>query len=155
MSLADQIYEHNEDISYEHPEDELGLAIWDNIDYYVARAIAVSQRDRPNQFSIYQLYTDGEKIYNGHNEVEENYENINILSETIKRFTVGEKAMFWKILKQCLPKLDRDYIQISDNLVWSRLTGEVIKIKEENESQTTTQEHEKHEEGGEETLSEL
>lgn len=128
MSLVDDIYEGGSE--RDHPLDELGLAIWDNIEYYVARAIAISQRDRPGEFSIYQLHTDGEKILNGRKEVEENYENINELTETTKKFTVGEKALFWKILKQCLPLLNLDFIQISDNLVWNREKGLIINLKE-------------------------
>lgn len=134
MSLADEIYESN-NASAGRPVDELGLAIWDNVDYYVARAIAVSRRDRPDQFSIYQLYTNDGRIFNGHEEVEENYENINTLTESTKKFNVGEKAMFWKILKQCLPVLNLNFIQISDNLVWNKSTGEVINIKEEKENE--------------------
>lgn len=130
MSLIDDIYENSCGLG-EHPEDELGLAMWDNIQYYVARAIAVSKRDRRDRFSIYQLYTDGGKIYNGHEEVEENYENINVLTETTRKFSTGEKAMFWKVLKECLPVLNQNFIQISDNLLWNKTNGEVINIKEE------------------------
>ena len=147
MSLADAIYESNYGGGIEHPLDELGLAIWDNIEYYVARAIAVSHRDRPDEFSIYQLHMEGEQIFNGHKEVKESYENINVLTETTKRFNVGEKAMFWKILKQCLPVLDKNYIQISDNLLWDKTNGEVINIKEEYERQRT-QKYQSSEENG-------
>lgn len=135
MSLADAIYESNQGGGAEHPLDELGLAIWDNIQYYVARAIAISHRDRPDETSMYQLYVDGDKIFNGHKEVVENVENINSLTETVRRFNTGEKVMFWKILKQHLPKLDRNFIQISDNLVWNKNNGEVIEIKEVYERQ--------------------
>lgn len=130
MSLADDIYESNHGGGLEHPLDELGLAIWDNIEYYVARAIAISQRDRPDVFSIYQLYTDGDKIYKGHEEIKEDYANINLLTETTKKFNIGEKTIFWKTLKECLPVLNRNFLQISDNLLFDVNSGDVINIKD-------------------------
>lgn len=142
MSLVDSIYESNHDDGLEHPLDELGLAIWDNLEYYVARAIAVSHRDRPSEFSIYQLHMEGEQIFNGHKEVKETHENINVLTETTRKFNVGEKAMFWKILKQCLPVLDRSIIQISDNLIWNKNTGEVINLRSGYEEQSGSAESE-------------
>lgn len=129
MDLADSIYEANQepesnplDLGY---NDELGLRVWDKIDYVVARAIAIGIRDRNGTYTIYQPHLRGNKVYIGNEEIEETLKNIYRLSEYDKVIRPGQQIVFWKKLKKCLPKLDSSVIQISDDLFWDKDDGEV------------------------------
>lgn len=129
MDLADSIYEANQvpeldplDLGY---DDELGLRVWDKIDYVVARAIAIGIRDRKDRYTIHQPHVRGDKVYIGNEEIEETVDNIYRLSEYDKPIRPGQKTIFWKKLKKCLPRLDPSVIQVSDNLFWDKDDGEV------------------------------
>lgn len=129
MSLADEIYEGNQgprpegDMGY---DDELGLRVWDNIEYQVARALAIQIRDRISPFTIHQLHMRGDIVYYGNNPVAENTQNLYYYTESPKRFSHSEQVLFWKRLKPHLPRLDTDIIQISEHLFWNKKEGEVI-----------------------------
>lgn len=134
MDLADSIYEANQepelnplDLGY---NDELGLRVWDNIDYVVARAIAIGIRDRKDRYTIYQPHIRDGKVYIGNEEIEETLHNVYRLSEYNKFIRPGQQAIFWKKLKKCLPRLDPSIIQISDNLFWDKDGGEVKNERE-------------------------
>lgn len=134
MDLADSIYEANQepernplDLGY---DDELGLRVWDKIDYVVARAIAIGIRDRDDRYSIHQPHIRGSKVYIGNEEIEETLQNVYRLSEYGKTIRPGQLVIFWKKLKKCLPRLDPSVIQISNNLFWDKDGGEVKNEKE-------------------------
>lgn len=128
MGLAEEIFAGNqsprakEDLGY---DDELGLRVWDNIDYHVARALAIQIRDRKSPYTIHQLHMRGNVIYNGNTLVAENDKNLYYYTESPKKFQPHEKVLFWKKLKPHLPKLDPNIIQISDNLFWNKEKGEI------------------------------
>lgn len=133
MNLAESIYQANEE-EQKRPVDEFGLGIWDNVDYYVARALAVSYRSAPDIHSIYLIHKRGDGLYQGHQKIEETKQNITRLAQKDHKFTAWEQMYFWQTLKKNVPKLNLRYLQISDNLVWDKERGEVIPIKEvENE----------------------
>lgn len=134
MSLADKIYEANEtpelderDLGY---DDEFGLRVWQTTDYIVARALAIAVRDRQGRYSIHQLHLRGDTIYNGNQIVEETTENIYRLSEYDRFIPRGQRTVFWRKLKQHLPVLDPNVIQISDDLFWDKDEGMVKKESE-------------------------
>lgn len=133
MDLADSIYEANQepelnplDLGY---DDELGLRVWDKIDYVVARAIAIAIRDRKDANTIHQPHMRGDTVYVGNEIVEETMANLYKLSEYGKTIRPGQQVIFWKKLKQHLPRLDPSVIQVSNNLFWDKEEGEV-KCKE-------------------------
>lgn len=133
MDLADSIYEANQepeinplDLGY---DDELGLRVWDNIDYVVARAIAISIRDRKDPNTIHQPHMRGDTIYIGNMPLDETPSNIYKLTEYNKTVRLGDQAIFWRKLKKHLPVLDPNVIQVSDKLFWDKEGGE-IKCKE-------------------------
>lgn len=125
MSLVDDIYEASAPVAG-RPQDELGLEVWDNVDYYVARALLISRRDRPSEFSTNQVYTREGRVFVGNEELEENSRNIYRLVEGGRKFTPWEVVCFWKKLRQCAPEFTRRYIQISEHLIWDRVTGEIV-----------------------------
>lgn len=129
MSLADELYEAIQNPN-DHPDDELGLAIWDNVDYYVARALAIQIRDRESPFTIHQLHLRDGILYYGNSIVAQNSTNFYYYTETDRKLSTGQMVLFWKKLKTCLPVLDKSIIQISDNLFWDRPRGMVIGIGE-------------------------
>lgn len=129
MSLADEIFAGNQgprpegDLGY---DDELGLRVWDNIEYQVARALAIQIRDRISPFTVHQLHMRGDTIYYGNSPVQENTENLYYYTESTKIFKPHEKVLFWKKLKPHLPRLEPNIIQISEHLFWNKKEGEVI-----------------------------
>lgn len=134
MDLADSIYQANQapernplDLGY---NDELGLRVWDKIDYVVARAIAIGVRDRKDRYSIHQPHVRGDEVYIGNELIEENVKNIYRLSEYTKSIHTGQQVIFWKKLKKCLPRLDPNVIQVSDDLFWDKEGGDVKSEKE-------------------------
>lgn len=129
MGLADQLYEANQ-ANPEHPEDELELAIWDNMEYYVARTLAIQIRDRISPYTIHQLHIRDDEIYFGNNLVPQNAKNFYYYTETDRNLSTGQIVLFWKKLKSYLPQLDKSIIQISDHLFWSKPDGEVITLEE-------------------------
>lgn len=129
MSLADDLYKANQG-DPNHPEDELGLAIWDKVEYYVARALAIQTRDRESPFTTHQLHMRDGELYFGEQIVKENSTNFYYYTETDKHLSQGQQVLFWKKLKNCLPTLDKSIIQISPNLFWDKPNGVVIGIGE-------------------------
>lgn len=140
-SLADAIFEASGGVS--QATDELGLVPWDNVDYLIARTLAVAERDRPHEHSIYQPYNRHGEIWFGHDKVPENTEWFYRLTEYDGRVQQGRQVLYWKRVKNYLPKFDFDIIQISDNLFWNKKEGKII-TKEElyaEETEATGAEH--------------
>lgn len=134
MDLADSIYEasgsepkDSADMGY---DDELGLRVWDNIDYVVARAIAIGIRDRKDPYTIHQPHVREDKVFIGNERIEENLHNLYRLTEIDRRISQTQQIIFWRKLKTFLPKLEPRVIQVSDNLFWDKEDGNV-KNKEE------------------------
>lgn len=129
MGLAEEIFAGNQaprakgDLGY---DDELGLRVWDNIDYQVARALAIQIRDRVSPYTIHQLHLRGSVVYNGNTPVAENDKNLYYYTESPKKFQPHEKILFWKKLKPHLPRLDPNIIQLSNNLFWNKEKGMVV-----------------------------
>lgn len=129
MGLADDLFEANQS-DFAHPLDELGLAQWNNVDYYVARALAIQQRDRESPFTTHQLHLRDGQLYYGAQPVQENSKNLYYYAETGAHLNTGEQVLFWKKLKACLPRLDKSIVQISPHLFWDKSNGAIIDIKE-------------------------
>lgn len=129
MSLADSIYEANNNLPKTSFSDEL-----------VSMAINNSIRNRDDEFSIYQLYRKGREIWHGHEEVKQTIANIYRLTGYEERIPVPIAINFWVKLLPRLPELRLDIIQISNNLFWDKNNGEIITKEEIYESQISTQE---------------
>lgn len=129
MSLADELYEANTP-GADHEEDELGLAIWDNVEYVVARALAVARRDRKDEFTVDQPHMRGDVIYLGNRPLKEDYTNLVKLTKFTGKISPANQILFWEILKEHLPRLNRRIIQVSENIFWNVEDGELI-TKEE------------------------
>lgn len=125
MGLAKQLYTNIEN-DYRDDIDEFGFLIEDTVDYFIARAVASSRKRRESPYTINQLYVRDGKIYYGRNEVKEDRTSAQIYANTKHRFDPAETFQFWEGIKQHLPVLDPDIIQISDNLFWDRIKGEVL-----------------------------
>lgn len=121
MSLADSIYEANES------QQETSHSLSDQL---VEKAVEKSIRDRPDQFSVYQLHLRSGMIYLGHEKIKEIIENVYRLTEYEDRIPVPILILFWQKLKRVLPTLDTSIIQISDDLFWDKDNGKVINKEE-------------------------
>lgn len=133
MSLADELYEANlPDSGLEY--DELGLAIWDNVQYVVARALAVARRDRKDEYTVDQPHMRDDIIYFGNKPLKEDYANLVKLTKFTGRISPANQILFWEILKEHLPHLNRKIIQVSAHIFWDVDAGELKTRKEiENE----------------------
>lgn len=125
MNLARQLYTNIEN-DYRSGFDEFGFEIEDTVDYFIARAVASSRKRRESPYTLRQLYLRDGKVYYGRNEVKEDKNSAEIYANTKHKFTPAETFRFWEGIKQHLPVLDPDIIQISDNLFWDRIKGEVL-----------------------------
>lgn len=139
MSLADTIFEASGGES--QATDELGLTIWNNVDYLIARTLAIGERDRPDQYSVYQPHVRGTRIWVGHQQIPENTDWFYRLTEYDGRIPQGRQVLYWKRVKNYLPKLDPTIYQISENLFWSKKEGKII-TKEDLNGQTSQAEGE-------------
>lgn len=145
MSLADSIYEAS------NPERGPKSLLTQ----LVGKAMAKSIAGRPDQYSVYQLHLRGDEVWNGHERVEETQQNVYLLTEWEEKIPQPILIIFWSRLKEKLPVLDTNYIQISDNLLWDKTNGEIINIKEEYEDQTPTPKLETDQEASEDSGSGL
>ena len=125
MNLARQLYTNIEN-DYRSGFDEFGFLIEDTVDYFIARAVASSRKRRESPYTINQLYLRDGKVYYGRNVVKEDKASAEIYANTKHKFTPAETFQFWEGIKEHLPVLDPDIIQISDNLFWDRIKGEVL-----------------------------
>lgn len=129
MSLADELYEANAP-GADHEEDELGLAIWDNVEYVVARALMIASKERKDQFTIDQPHMRGDQIWFGNKPLKEDYKNLVKLTRFTKRISPAKQIMFWETLKKYLPRLNKSIIQVSDNIFYDVEEGELIDKEE-------------------------
>lgn len=123
-SLADAIFEASGGES--QATDELGLVIWDNVDYLIARTLAIAERDRPDPHSIRQPHVRPDGIWVGYERVTENAEWFYRITEYEGRLPQGRQVLYWKRVRNYLPRLDLNIYQISDNLLWDKKEGKII-----------------------------
>lgn len=135
MSLVDDIYEAS--------GSTVGTSLLETL---VDRAVENSLRDRPDEFSPYQLHLRGEDIYRGHEAIEETSANVYRLTEYDDYIRPHTAILFWQRLKPRLPRLDTSIIQISNQLFWDKERGEILDYEQisdrykdlQSESDTTT-----------------
>lgn len=129
MTLADELYEANlPDSGLEY--DELGLAIWDKVEYVVARALAVAIRDRKDEFTVDQPHMRGDIVYFGNKPLKEDYTNLVKLTKFTGKISPANQILFWEKLKEHLPHLNRKIIQVSENIFWDVENGTLISKEE-------------------------
>lgn len=127
MGLADEIYEAIQ-VEEGSNKDELGIEKPDslNADYLIERAVALSKLRRPSEHSTSQLHMRSRSIYLGNNAIVESRDNTYILTEYNGYIPPNIDKLFWVKLKTALPKISRNFIQISKNLFWDKDNGEII-----------------------------
>lgn len=129
MSLADQLFDANQ-TEDRVEKDELGIPVASNVDYLVARAMVINQKQLSSPYTPYQLHIRGGVVFKGHQELKENYENLVKVTHYTGRVSTANRVMFWEKLKKHLPVLNTDIVQISEHLFWSRLCGKIITLDE-------------------------
>lgn len=120
MGLAESILDAIE-------REERGEEEEDQVEELVQMALDNSQKYRRSSEDIYQLYIDNGRIYLGHQEVDENLNNIYRLTGYKGKIREPADVLFWSELHSRLPYLNRGIIQVSDNLFWDINNGEIIK----------------------------
>lgn len=120
MDLVDSIYEASNS-----PTEGNSL-----LNELVEKAVENSVKNRPDEFSMHQLYLRDGEIWYENKPVEETTKNMYLLTGSEEKIPKPLTYLFWQELKTRLPQLSKDYIQISPNLLWDKNNGEVI-TKEE------------------------
>ena len=129
MSLADQIVERNTNSSPNTEVDEFGIPIPkpETPEYLVARALMWDNRDwhQDNPW-VTGLHLRGDVIYKYHTPIKETKKQILALTHLKRNLKDWEEVEFWRVLKEHLPKLYRNILQISDDLYWDIDKAELI-----------------------------
>lgn len=137
MSLADQIVERNTKPSLNQEVDEFGIPIPtpETPEYMVARALALNEKLLgENEPRIHGLHTRiGGCVYRGHTCLSEDRVTLLELTRLKRNPKEWEQVEFWRILKECLPKLNRRILQIADGLYWDIEKSELISHKQAEE----------------------
>lgn len=125
-SLADQIADKQEQTPENPSIDELGIPIPtpETPEYWVARALKI--HNPLNHTDIYQIHLRNNTLYLGHTPLKENEDTLYSLTHLRHSVKKWELAAFYRVLKQYAPKLNRNFLQIADNLYWDMQRGELI-----------------------------
>lgn len=129
MSLADQIVERNTGQSPNTEVDECGFTVPhpETPEYLVARALMFDSRDyREHNPWITGLHLRGDVIYKYHTPVKETKRKILELTRLKRNLKDWEEVEFWRILKEHLPKLYRNILEIAADLYWDIDKAELI-----------------------------
>ena len=113
-------------IQLDLPEvDDCGLPTMDTLDYFVARMIAYNYKfDKDGHL---HMRNDGH-IWKGNKWVAENTDNLYRLARWSKPIKPYQREAIWRRTREVLPRLSRDKLVVTDNLVWNRETGELEEV---------------------------
>lgn len=129
-SLADQIADKQAQSPETQSVDELGIPIPtpETPEYWVARALMLHQPSTPTD--IHQLHLRGDTLYLGHTPLKETEATLYDLTHLRHPVKKWELSTFYRILRQYVPKLNRNFLQIADNLYWDIQNAELINQKQ-------------------------
>lgn len=133
MSLADQIVERNMTTSPNQEVDEFGIPVPhpETPEYLVARALALDERHlEETEPRIHGLHLRGSTLFRGHTPLEENRRTVLKLAQLKRSLRDWEEVEFWRILRQCVPVLNRRILQIATDLYWDTDKAELINREE-------------------------
>lgn len=130
MSLADQIVERNTEQSPNTEVDEFGIPVPqpETPEYLVARTLALNHRQLAmfQEPEIHGLHLRNGNVFEGHTQLKECRKTILELTRLKRSIKGWEEVEFWRILKECLPVLDRHILQIGPGLYWDIENAELI-----------------------------
>lgn len=126
MSLADQIADKQDQSPETQTVDELGIPVPtpETPEYWVARALRIHNYGKDTEIS--QLHLRGNALYLGHTPLKETENTLYDLTHLRHPVKKWELAAFYRVLRQYVPKLNRNFLQIADNLYWDMQKGELI-----------------------------
>lgn len=136
MSLADQIVERNTNSSPNLQVDEFGIPIPtpETPEYLVARALAIDHRSlEPTEPRIHGLHLRGTALFRGHTPLKESRRTLLELTRLKRNIRDWEEVEFWRLLKQSLPTLYRNILEVAPDLYWDIDKAELINKEEANE----------------------
>lgn len=125
-SLADQIADKQEQSPELSPVDEFGIPVPtpETPEYWVARALRIHNYGKDTEIS--QLHLRSTTLYLGHTPLKETEDTLYSLTHLRHPVKKWELVTFYRVLKQYVPKLNRNFLQIADNLYWDMQRGELI-----------------------------
>lgn len=143
MSLVNEIIEGNK-AEEKKKCDELGLGYsdyyiehgeWESEDvfaqYLVARALFIVSHPEDGKYNPYTRFQphvrDGE-LFNGNQWLAETMDNLYKLSHYVGKVNRPVMLAFYRHLKEHVPRLNMDYIQIDEYSFWDKKAGEMVTI---------------------------
>lgn len=127
MSLADQIADKNQQSQSPNQDiDEFGIPIPtpETPEYWVARALRIHNYGRDTE--VYQIHLRGDCLYLGHKPLKETEDTLYDLTHLRHSVKKWERAAFYQILRQYVPKLNRNFLQIAEDCYWDIKRAEII-----------------------------
>lgn len=120
MGLADEIIIKNQRQNEIYEYDDVGLPApeVENNDYIVARIICRNKRS---------LFKVGDEVFYGRKPMSNNIKNnLVILNGKADTLIKGDNCiLIWERLKELLPEYNRDFIKITDGVVWNKRKADI------------------------------
>ena len=133
-NLADKVIEANEselessvsNNGYPEEFDEYGIKIYDNAEYYVARALRINFLSRINDNApLLHTRRNRSELWLGHKRLSLTTDTIYSLTDANSRIEQWQMNKIWKLLLEYAPALDESKILIDNHTYWDIETGEM------------------------------
>ena len=133
-NLADKVIEANESTSFAnnanngYPEgfDEYGIKIYDNAEYYVARALRINFLSRINGAApLLHTRCNRSELWLGHKQLYPDSDTIYTLTDANNKIPHWQMNKIWNLLLEYAPALDESKILVDNHTYWDIETGEL------------------------------
>lgn len=132
VDLAEKVIQANEaDNSRPEGYDELGIKIYDNAEYYVARALRLNTLSRiGSDAPLLHTRNNRKELWLGHKELEYSPHTIYELVEPKNKLPEWRRIEIWKLLLKYAPALDESKIIINNHTYWDIEAGKLCHTDE-------------------------
>lgn len=133
-NLADKVIEANESTSsasnanngYPEEFDEYGIKIYNNAEYYVARALRINFLSRINGAApLLHTRYNRSQLWLGHKRLSLTTDTIYSLTDANSRIEQWQMNKIWNLLLEYAPALDESKILIDNHTYWDIEKGEL------------------------------
>ena len=133
-NLADKVIEANESTTsvnnanngYPEEFDEYGIKIYDNAEYYVARALRINFLSRINDNApLLHTRRNRSELWLGHKQLYPDSGTIYSLTDANNKIPHWQMNKIWNLLLEYAPALDESKILIDNHTYWDIEKGEM------------------------------
>lgn len=132
VDLAEKVIQANKaNSSRAEGYDELGIKIYNNAEYYVARALRLNTLSRiGNNAPLLHTRNQRTELWLGHKLLQYSPHTIYALVEPKKPIPEWRRIEIWKLLLKYAPELDESKIIINNHTYWDIEKGELCETDE-------------------------